>query len=190
MSIRHMTDSTRDSVSTMTNSNHTDLSVLTHIINPSTTADEDFTTVSTPTHITQGDTSVITLPTSTHNSSCNISDALDKAENSLYLDDFRLKHDGDFRLILQNPRDIKEFRDEDPEYLPTMLAFKEGQCDLLCFVETNVAWHNNDFSYDGSVVNKNIWNTPTKKLLHHADLKNMDLTTTSQAVYSILWPII
>lgn len=41
---------------------------------------------------------------------------------------------------------------------------KEGQCDLMSFVETNVPWHKNDFLYDISVVNNTIWPTPTKTL--------------------------
>ena len=62
-------------------------------------------------------------------------------ELSKYLDDFRLKDEGDYRILIQNPRGIKEFRDNDPEYYPTMLAMQEGQCDFMGFVETNVPWH-------------------------------------------------
>ena len=35
----------------------------------------------------------------------------------------------------------------------------------MCFVETNVPWHKNDFHYDISVANKNIWDTPTKTVV-------------------------
>ena len=129
-----------DSVSTMTISVcTTSSSVRSHISNPSTTVNDNLTSDSTPTHITKGESSITTLPASTRSSKCIISNVLEQAEDSLYIDDFRLKHDGDFRLILQNPRGIKEFRDEDPECLPAMMALKEGQCGLLCFVETNVA---------------------------------------------------
>ena len=89
---------------------------------------------------------------------------IDHVVNSMYLDDFRYKHEGDFWIILQNPRGIKEFRDQDPEYFPTMFALKEGHSDLLCFPETNVAWHKNDLLYDISIANKNIWHTPTKTI--------------------------
>ena len=57
---------------------------------------------------------------------CTIDKTLENMKNCLYLDDFRLKHDGDFRFILQNPRGIKEFRNDNPEYLPTMQALKRG----------------------------------------------------------------
>ena len=87
---------------------------------------------------------------------------MENAVNAMYLDNFRLKHEGDFRFILQNPRDIKDFRDNDPEYFPTMVALQEGHCGLLCFSEANAAWYRNNFLYDISVANTNIWSTPTK----------------------------
>ena len=106
--------------------------------------------------------SVTSLPRSENSSTQNIDIIKQNMENSLFLDSFSSKHDGDFRLILQNPRGIKEFRDKDPEYLPTMQALRAGQADLMCFVETNVPWQRNDFLYDVAVANKSIWPTTTK----------------------------
>ena len=107
---------------------------------------------------------VRTIVPSQISQSCTIHNVEDHMNNSNYLDNFRAKHDGDYRLILQNPRGIKEFRDNDPEYFPTMNTLREGQSDLMCFVETNMPWHKNDFLYDISVANKAIWNTPTKSI--------------------------
>ena len=113
--------------------------------------------------ISSGST-VRTLQSSSTKSSCKIKDIHYHVTNSLFMDDFRNKHEGDFRFVLQNPRGIKELKDSDPEYYPTVQALREGQCDLMCFAETNVSWHRNDFLYDVSVANKFIWSTPTKTI--------------------------
>ena len=134
-----------------------------------TTSISDFTVRSpmstqNSTSTTTSASTVRSIQSSQNSKCCTIDLASSKIERSKYLDDFRCKHAGDFRIIVQNPRGIKEFRDHDPEYYPTMLAMKEGQCDLMGFVETNVPWHKNDFLYDISVVNKTIWSTPTKTI--------------------------
>ena len=77
-------------------------------------------------------------------------------------DDISEKLSHNFRFTLQNTRGIKEFKDKDPKYVPTMTALKEAGADMLCFVETNTPWHKNDMIYDISTVNKIIWDTPTK----------------------------
>ena len=110
------------------------------------------------------ESTVRSLPSSTVQSTCTIDKFQDQASNSLFMDDFRSKHEGDFRLVLQNTRGIKEFKNSDPEYFPTVQALREGQCDLMCFVETNVPWHRNDLLYDVSIANKCIWPTPTKTI--------------------------
>ena len=82
-------------------------------------------------------------------------------KNKMY-DDIGFKTDNHFRLILQNTRGIHEFKQNDPEYFPTMTALKEAGADIMCFVETNTPWHKSDMIYDISTVNKMIWDTPTK----------------------------
>ena len=43
-----------------------------------------------------------------------------------------------------------------------MRAMQQAGADHICLVETNTAWHANDFLYDISMVNKHIWSIPTK----------------------------
>lgn len=57
-------------------------------------------------------------------------------------------------MTIQNTRDIREFKDKDPEYVPTMTALQGAEADMMCFVETNTPWHKNDLLYDISMVNK------------------------------------
>ena len=137
-------------------------SVQTTMPNPTSTRSTNISATASSSSSINTHFTVQLLPASQNSNTCQISNTMENAVNSMYLDDFSLKHDGDFRFILQNPRGIKEFRDNDPEYFPTMVALQEDHCDLLCFSETNVAWHRNDFLYDISVANKNIWNTPTQ----------------------------
>lgn len=59
-------------------------------------------------------------------SSITINKIHDQVTNSLFMDDFRDKHERDFRFVLQNPRGIKAFKDSDPEYYPTVQAMREG----------------------------------------------------------------
>ena len=91
-----------------------------------------------PAPTTTSKETVKTIPPSQNSRNCTINLAHGKLEHSKYLDDFRLKHEGDYRILIQNPRGIKEFCDHDPEYYPTMLAMQEGQCDFMGFAETNV----------------------------------------------------
>ena len=69
-------------------------------------------------------------------------------------DEIRYKTQNHFRCILQNTRSIKEFKQNDPECLPTMTAMKEAGNDMMCFVETNTPWHESDLLYDIPTVNK------------------------------------
>ena len=47
------------------------------------------------------------------------------------LDDIRYKREGDYRIILQNTNGIKEFRNSDPDYLPTMRALQQAGSDHM-----------------------------------------------------------
>ena len=78
------------------------------------------------------------------------------------LDDVRYKQEGDYRIILQNTNGIKEFRDNDPDYLPTIRALQLAGADHISLVETNTPWHANDFLYDLTMVHRHVWKTPTK----------------------------
>lgn len=104
-----------DTISVCTNSSATTL------VTPNTSSTYVNSNPSSPTS-----TTVKTVEPSTSLQECTIDKTLENMKNCLYLDDFRLKHDGDFRFILQNPRGIKEFRNDNPEYLPTMQALKRG----------------------------------------------------------------
>ena len=107
------------------------------------------------------DQSTITKTTTSSNSKKNINDIGHNIFDQL-LDDVRNKNNGDYRIVLQNTNGIKEFRETDPDYYPTMRALQKAGADHLCLIETNTPWHQNDFLYDISMVHKHIWSTPTK----------------------------
>ena len=79
-------------------------------------------------------------------------------------DDVRQKKERDYRVVLQNTNGIKEFRDSDLDYYPTMRALNNTGADLISLVETNKPWHKNDLLYDISTLHKTIWSTPTKTI--------------------------
>ena len=75
---------------------------------------------------------------SSHNSSKNIADIGPDPFVQL-LDDIRYKREGDYRIILQNTNGIKEFRNSNPDYLPTICALQQAGLDHMCLDETNTA---------------------------------------------------
>ena len=78
----------------------------------------DSMTLQSPTRSETSTSTVRKMPPSSDKSTCTINNVHDVNSRSQFLDDFRIKHEGDFLLLLQNPRGIKEFRDNDPDFFP------------------------------------------------------------------------
>ena len=80
-----------------------------------------------------------------------------------FTDVFSPKHKGHFRFLLQNPNGINVYKEKDPDYLPSILTFKDNEVDAICLPESNVPWHKNDLHYDISKQNQLTWGyLPTK----------------------------
>ena len=83
--------------------------------------------------------------------------------NNTLIDSLGTKCDGDFRIVFQNPNDIKVYQDGDPDYLPSIEYLKDNSVDMVCLAETNVPWHKNDFLFNTSKQNQITWkNLPLK----------------------------
>lgn len=57
------------------------------------------------------------------------------------------------------------YKEKDPDYLPSILTFKDNEADSFCLPESNVPWHKNDLHYDISKQNQLTWGyLPTKPI--------------------------